>query len=197
MKIILATHNIHKREELIALAGKNLDIEILPDDFPEIPETGNTLDANARMKARFVFDRLHQSALADDTGLEVDALAGAPGVYTARFAGENATYDDNCRKLLSVLKGNSNRRAKFVTVICFIDSGGNEHVFEGEVKGNITEEYRGSSGFGYDPIFEPEEGRGRTFAEMSASEKNSLSHRSRAMAHFLSALPEIAKNGTE
>jgi XTP/dITP diphosphohydrolase len=186
MKIILATHNPHKREELLTLVGDMFDIQILPDDFPEIPETGATLEENASIKARFVFEKLHQSALADDTGLEVAALGGAPGVYTARYAGENATYEDNCRKLLDELTNESDRRAKFSTVICFIDEKGTEHFFRGEVQGTITKDFRGMNGFGYDPVFEPLEGKGKTFAEMSSSEKNSVSHRARAMRQFLS-----------
>src|SRR5947209_2754559 len=132
MLINLATHNPHKREELLALAG-NLEIVLLPEDFPEIPETGKTLDENAAIKAKFVYQRLHQPALADDTGLEVAALGGAPGVYTARYAGENATYEDNCRRLLRELQGKENRTAIFRTVICFIDSLGDEHLLHGQV----------------------------------------------------------------
>jgi XTP/dITP diphosphohydrolase len=185
MKIILATHNPHKREELLALAGNSFEVELLPEDFPDIPETGNILEENARIKARFVHERLHLSALADDTGLEVEALDGAPGVYTARFAGENATYEDNCNKLLSKLQGLTNRNARFTTIICFIDRGDKEHVFTGSIEGRITESKRGSNGFGYDPIFEPIEGTGKTFAEMTSQEKNQLSHRARAMRKFL------------
>jgi XTP/dITP diphosphohydrolase len=188
VKIILATHNPHKREELLALAGNSLDIELLSEDFPEIPETGNTLDENAKIKARFVFEQLHQQALADDTGLGVEALGGAPGVYTARYAGENASYEDNCRKLLRELEGKKNRRATFTTVICFIDINGNEHLFHGFVLGAIAENPRGTNGFGYDPIFEPRESGGKTFAEMTSTEKNRLSHRARAMQKFLSTV---------
>jgi XTP/dITP diphosphohydrolase len=186
MKIILATHNLHKREELLALANNLVEIGLLPDDFPEIPETGNTLEENARIKARFVFDMLHQPTLADDTGLEVVSLGGAPGVYTARYAGENATYEDNCKKLLHELDAKDDRRAYFRTVICFIDSKGGEHLFTGSVEGIITKRFRGINGFGYDSIFEPLEGDGKTFAEMTSKEKNNLSHRARAMSQFLS-----------
>ena len=186
MKIILATHNPHKREELLSLAGDAFEIELLPDDFPEIPETGDTLEENALIKARFVFDKMNLSALADDTGLEVSALGGAPGVYTARYAGENATYEDNCRKLLDELKNENDRRAKFSTVICFTTEKGSEHFFRGEVEGIITKYFRGTNGFGYDPVFEPLEGGGKTFAEMTSEQKNQLSHRARSMRQFLS-----------
>jgi XTP/dITP diphosphohydrolase len=185
MKIILATHNPHKREELLALAGNSFEVELLPEDFPDIPETGNILEENARIKARFVHERLHLSALADDTGLEVEALDGAPGVYTARYAGENASYQDNCDKLLRELQGSTDRNAMFTTIIYYIDSDNKEHVFTGSVEGRITESIRGSNGFGYDPIFEPIEGHGKTFAEMTSQEKNRLSHRARAMQKFL------------
>jgi XTP/dITP diphosphohydrolase len=193
MKIFLATHNPHKQVELLSLAKDHFEIELLPDDFPEIPETGTTLEENARMKARFVFDRLHHSVIADDTGLEVEALGGAPGVYTARYAGENATYEDNCRKLLHDLEGKKNRSAKFITVICYIDKNGQEVIFTGKIDGTITKNYRGSNGFGYDPIFEPSEALGKTFAEMTSQEKNKLSHRGRAMQTFLSFI----ERGTE
>jgi XTP/dITP diphosphohydrolase len=185
MKIILATHNDHKKEELLTLAGSNIDIALLPDNFPEIPETGATLEENARMKARFVFDMLDQPVLADDTGLEVEALGGEPGVYTARYAGEKATYEDNCKKLLRELGAEENRKAAFTTALCFIDSAGVEYIFTGSVNGTITKHARGSNGFGYDPVFEPSEGNGKTFAEMTSEEKNELSHRAKAMRRFL------------
>ena len=191
MSIVLATHNAHKREELRTLTENAVDFLILPEDFPDIPETGLTLFENALIKARAVFDSLHQPALADDTGLNVEALGGAPGVFSARYAGESASYDDNCRKLLHELRDESNRLANFVTVICFVDSNGKEYYFEGIVDGIITAEPRGINGFGYDSIFEPLDGKGKTFAEMSVFEKNSLSHRSRAVRKFVSALPDL------
>ena len=192
MKIILATHNLHKREELLTLVGDAFEIEVLPDDFPEIPETGSTLEENALIKARFVFETLHQPTFADDTGLEVDALDGAPGVYTARYAGENATYKDNCQKLLHALKDKIDRSAKFITVICFIDEKGSEYFYRGEVKGMISEEALGTNGFGYDPVFMPlDDAKMRTFAQMETFEKNTLSHRSRAMQLFLSSFKFI------
>ncbi len=197
MKIILATHNFHKREELLTLVGNTFEIELLPEDFPEIPETGDTLEENALIKARFVFETLHQPTFADDTGLEVTALHGAPGVHTARYGGENATYEDNCRKLINELKNEDDRSAKFCTVICFIDKKGTEHFFRGEIHGNITKEFRGANGFGYDPVFEPLEGGGKTFAEMTSGEKNHLSHRARAMHEFLADAAKALKNGTD
>lgn len=193
MKIILATHNLHKHEELLSIAHGILEVEMLPDDFPEIHETGTTLRENALIKARAVYEQLHQPVLADDTGLEVKALGGAPGVYTARYAGENATYQDNCQKLVAKLRNNSVRNASFITVLCYIDPQGKEHFFEGRVEGFITNEFRGLNGFGYDPVFEPIEGNGKTFAEMSSEEKNELSHRGRAMRKFM----DFAKNGTD
>jgi len=196
-KIILATHNLHKREELLALTGNLFEVELLPDDFPEIPETGITLEENSFIKARFVFERFHKPVFADDTGLEVAALGGAPGVYTARYAGENATYADNCNKLLHELEGKTDRRASFSTVICFINKTGKESFYKGSVEGMITTEFRGTNGFGYDPVFEPIESGGLTFAEMPSEQKNKLSHRARAMGSFLLNWVEILKNGTE
>ncbi len=185
MKIILSTHSLDKCKEFVALAGTSVEVETLPDNFPEIPETGTTLEENARIKAKFVFETLHQPSLADDTGLQVGALGGAPGVRTARYAGEHATHELNCEKLLHDLQGKTDRSATFVTVICFIDKDGEEFFFKGTSKGTITKEYRGTNGFGYDPIFEPSDGGGKTFAEMTSEEKNGLSHRSRAMKALL------------
>jgi XTP/dITP diphosphohydrolase len=189
MRIILATHNKHKVTELSELAKDHMQFEVLPDDFPDIEETGASLQENALLKARFVYNELGIPSLADDTGLEVSALEGAPGVMTARFAGENATYKDNCLKLLKELNGKSDRRAVFKTVLCFIDSEGSEYFFEGVVEGNISNEEQGSGGFGYDPVFIPQEDSlGRTFAEMNSEEKNRISHRGRASRSFLTWL---------
>jgi XTP/dITP diphosphohydrolase len=188
MIIILATHNKHKRDELAKLLGDHVEVQLLPEDFPAIEETGTTLEENARLKAQAVYHHFHKPVLADDTGLEVEALNGAPGVYTARFAGENATYEDNCRKLLHDLEFESNRNAVFKTVLCYLDSAGNEQLFFGAVLGAISQEEKGSNGFGYDPVFIPLEGGGKTFAEMSAEEKNGLSHRARAITLFTSWL---------
>ncbi len=146
----------------------------------EIPETGSTLEENARLKARYVWETYNVDCFADDTGLEVESLDGAPGVFSARYAGPQKNPADNMALLLSELKGKSNRRARFRTVICLIQ-GGREQLFEGIVYGEIIESARGSEGFGYDPIFVPE-GCSKTFAEMTMEEKNTMSHRGRAIA---------------
>jgi XTP/dITP diphosphohydrolase len=192
MTIVLATHNKHKRDELLALLNANSDLQVeiktLDDIEPligEIEETGTTLEENARIKARTVHQLTGLPALADDTGLEVTALNGAPGVYSARYAGVGCTYLDNVNKLLSALGSRNDRDARFRTALCFVDATGREHFFDGTVEGFITREPRGSEGFGYDPVFEPlEDLERRTFAEMPATEKNRISHRGRAMRAF-------------
>ncbi|MFI5201464.1 MAG: RdgB/HAM1 family non-canonical purine NTP pyrophosphatase [Candidatus Kapaibacterium sp.] len=191
MRLVLATHNPHKREELRAiLCGEFSDkIEILTlDDIQppigDIEETGAALEENALLKARTVFEKTGISSVADDTGLEVEALNGAPGVYSARYSGEGATYASNVQKLLRELEGKENRRAKFSTVIAYCDDHNDEHLFRGEVSGTIATEPRGRSGFGYDPIFLPDEGGGKSFAEMTNEEKNAISHRGRALRKF-------------
>lgn len=195
MKIVLATHNKHKVEELTNIADGDIEFIPLPDDFPEIEEDGDTLEDNALLKARFVHLELRMPTLADDTGLEVEALGGAPGVVTARYAGENATYQDNCRKMLREMDGKQNRKAVFRTVLCYLDQNGLQHLFEGKVEGEISTEERGSNGFGYDPVFIPTDGGNTlTFAEMTSDDKNKISHRGRALQAFLSWFIE---NGTE
>ena len=191
MRLVLATHNPHKREELRAILQRELSnrIEILTLDdirppIGDIEETGTTLEENALLKARFVHERTNMPTVADDTGLEVDALGGAPGVYSARYSGEGATYASNVRKLLQEMEGTEDRRAKFSTVIAHIDAKGGEQLFRGEVSGTIAREPRGANGFGYDPVFIPEESGGRTFAEMTDEEKNAISHRGRALRAF-------------
>ena len=182
--LVLATHNPDKQAEMNAvLSDLGLDVIGL-DQYPEIddiPENGTTLLENALIKARAVHLKTGFPALADDTGLEVDALHGAPGVYSARFAGEDATYQDNVKKLLSVMAGVSrqNRTARFRTVVALIDSD-TELWTEGIIEGLITRDQRGSGGFGYDPIFEAAD-TGKTFSEMSAAQKNEISHRARAL----------------
>ena len=182
--LVLATHNPDKQAEMNAvLSDLGLDVIGL-DQYPEIddiPENGTTLLENALIKARAVHLKTGFPALADDTGLEVDALHGAPGVYSARFAGEDATYQDNVKKLLSVMAGISrqNRTARFRTVVALIDSD-TELWTEGIIEGLITREQRGAGGFGYDPIFEAAD-TGKTFSEMSAAQKNEISHRARAL----------------
>jgi XTP/dITP diphosphohydrolase len=182
--LVLATHNPDKQTEMNAvLSDLGLDVIGL-DQYPEIddiPENGTTLLENALIKARAVHLKTGFPALADDTGLEVDALHGAPGVYSARFAGEDATYQDNVKKLLSVMAGISrqNRTARFRTVVALIDSD-TELWTEGIIEGLITRDERGAGGFGYDPIFEAAD-TGKTFSEMSAAQKNEISHRARAL----------------
>lgn len=165
--------------------GGYANIQRLPADFPDIAETGATLEENAKLKAHEIYERFKLPTIADDTGLVVAVLGGAPGVFTARYAGDAASYEDNYRKLLAELKDKPDRSASFITVLCYMDSQGKGHLFRGEVKGTIAPEPRGANGFGYDPVFIPNEGNGRTFAEMSAEEKNSLSHRARAIHEFI------------
>jgi len=182
--LVLATHNPDKQAEMNAVLS-NLGLDVIGlDQYPEIddiPENGTTLLENALIKARAVHLKTGFPALADDTGLEVDALHGAPGVYSARFAGEDATYQDNVKKLLSLMAGVSrqNRTARFRTVVALIDSD-TELWTEGIIEGLITRDQRGAGGFGYDPIFEAAD-TGKTFSEMSAAQKNEISHRARAL----------------
>lgn len=147
-------------------------------DWPDVEETGETLEENALIKARAVVEATGLPSIADDTGLEVEALAGEPGVHTARFAGPDATYDDNVARMLEVMEGVANRAARFRTVVALVFPDGVETLAEGSVEGVITEVRRGSGGFGYDPVFEV---NGRTLAEMTAGEKSELSHRARAI----------------
>ena len=186
--LVFATHNSHKASEINNLLGglyeiRELDAIGITED---IPEEGDTLEANAREKARYVYDRTGLDVFADDTGLEVEALNGQPGVYTARYAGEECDSVKNMKKLLAELDGQSSRKARFRTVICLI-SGGVEHLFEGVVNGTITTSFSGTEGFGYDPIFMPD-GENRTFAEMPLTEKNKISHRGRAVSELVKFL---------
>ena len=183
-KLVLATHNLHKQKEMNSILS-SLDIHIVGlDEFPtvgNIEETGTTLIENAFIKARAVHNITGLASIADDTGLEVDALNGAPGVYSARYAGQNPTYEENCEKLLYSLKNfpDEKRVAKFRTIIAFVD-GETEHYTEGVVKGLIINEYRGEDGFGYDSIFMPDS-LGLTYAQMDTTLKNSISHRFKAL----------------
>lgn len=191
MQIVLATHNRGKMEEMSAILG-HLPVELLTlDVFPEIgdiPETGNTLKENAFIKAETVHRLTGLPALADDTGLEVDALNGAPGIYSARYAGADATFDDNCQKMLKELHDIpiEKRTARFRTVIAFANGGEKEWV-EGVAEGRIIEDKRGIGGFGYDPIFYYPPLR-KTFAELDSVEKNSISHRGKALRNFCGIL---------
>jgi len=187
---VLATANPDKAAEIAEILGDSVDLLPRPGDVPEVDETGETLEENARLKARALVQATGEAAVADDTGLEVDALGGAPGVFSARYAGEDATYLDNVNKLVEALEGALDRRARFRTVAmaCFPD--GTEVVASGTVEGSITLGPRGDAGFGYDPVFAPGEGDGRTFAEMSPPEKHAVSHRGRAFRALAQALAD-------
>ena len=188
-KLVLASRNKHKIEEMQAMLSK-LGIEVLSAlDFPELEEVDEdqpTLEGNALKKARYVHEVTGIPALSDDTGLEVDALNGAPGVYSARYAGEDASYQDNVLKLLKELGETENRTARFRTVVALV-TGKDEFTFEGKVEGEILNEQKGEGGFGYDPVFQPE-GYDLTFAELDAAEKNRISHRGRAIKKFVDFL---------
>jgi len=199
-KVIIATHNKDKHTEIELLLSK-LDLKIINlKSYPEIgdiPETGSTLKENALIKARTVFSLTGIPSIADDTGLEVDALNGAPGVYTARFAGEGCSYRDNINKIIYEMRGihPSNRGAIFRTVVAYKDSS-LELIAEGLVKGYITQEIKGLDGFGYDPVFYVNE-KSKTFAEMRVEEKNIISHRGRAINALKDKLIPILKNNSE
>ncbi len=188
MKIIFATNNPHKLEEVAALLPAGFSLTTLRDCgiTEDIPETAETLEGNALQKARYLYERTSLNCFADDTGLEVEALDGAPGVRSARYATDGHDFEANNRLLMKNLEGVSNRRAQFRTVIALILDG-EEFLFEGVVRGSITTEYRGSEGFGYDPIFVPE-GYDTTFAEMSIDEKGAISHRGRAVRSLIDFL---------
>ena len=180
-KLVFATNNAHKLDEIRAILGDRVEVLSLKDIHCEadIPETADTLEGNAALKAEYIYKNYGLDCFADDTGLEVEVLGGAPGVYSARYAGgEGHDSEANMKKLLVELKGKTNRKAQFRTAICLIEDG-TEHLFEGVVKGEIIEKKRGCSGFGYDPVFVPE-GYTETFAEMGNEEKNKISHRARA-----------------
>jgi XTP/dITP diphosphohydrolase len=176
---VLASANPDKAAEIRAILGPGVELLPRPGTIGDVDETGATLEENARIKARALVEATGRAAIADDTGLEVEALGGAPGVYSARFSGEDATYASNVAKLLKSLEGRTDRAARFRTVALALWPDGREVVAEGSVGGAITTEARGSDGFGYDPVFEPD-GASRTFAEMTTEEKNALSHRGRA-----------------
>jgi XTP/dITP diphosphohydrolase len=184
--IIFATQNAHKINEVQSLLSNSYTI-ISPAQLGfdgEIPENESTLEGNALQKARFIYRMFRLSCFADDTGLEVVALNGAPGVYSARYAGESKNSEDNIVKLLDELSDKNNRDARFRCVIAYISSQGDEHLFEGIINGHILLEKQGDEGFGYDPIFCPE-GFLISFAQMSQIEKNLISHRGKAIAKFI------------
>ena len=194
-ELVLATRNRHKGEELAALLGDmGITIRTL-DEFPDAPdviEDGDTCEANAIKKARAIAEFTGLPAVADDTGLEVDALGGRPGVYAARYAGEDATYEDNCRKLLLELRGvpHERRTARFLTVAAIALPSGGVRVAQGALDGVIAEEARGALGFGYDPVFLIPE-LGKTLAQLSPDQKNAISHRAKAFTQAKDLLREM------
>ena len=191
MRIVFATNNAHKLSEIRQILGNDIEILSLADIgcHEDIPETADTLEGNALQKAQYVYDHYHLSCFADDTGLEVDALGGEPGIYSARYAGDGHDSEANMQKLLQKLGENNNRKARFRTVIALIEKGEDDKVtepaektsfFEGIVEGQIIREKRGQEGFGYDPIFQPD-GYDETFAQLGLEIKNRISHRARAV----------------
>ena len=180
MKLVFATNNRHKLEEVRAILGNKIEVLSLNDIdcHDDIPETADTLEGNALIKARYIHEKFGVDCFADDTGLEVEALNGEPGVYSARYAGEDCNPEANMYKLLQNLTGENNRNAQFRTVIALIING-EEKLFNGIVKGTISRVKMGNAGFGYDPIFIPE-GFSESFAQMTSEMKNSISHRYRA-----------------
>lgn len=193
MQIVFATNNTHKLDELRAILGSGFEVLGLADIGcrEDIPETAGTLEGNAVIKARYVKEHYGYDCFADDTGLEVTALGGAPGVYSARYAGPGHDSVANMKLLLKNMEGKADRSARFRTVIALVE-GDNLVTMDGIVEGRITEAPRGEAGFGYDPVFEPED-TGLTFAEMDAAAKNSLSHRGRATAKLLAHLKKSTK----
>lgn len=192
-ELVFATNNAHKLSEIRAIFGDTLHILSLADIncHDDIPETADTLEGNALIKARWVKERYGYDCFADDTGLEVEALDGAPGVHTARYAyPDRHDPEANTQKLLASLKNATNRKAQFRTAIALILNG-EEHVFEGVVRGEIATKKRGTEGFGYDPVFIPEN-TGRTFAELGTDVKNQISHRARAVAKLVEYLSKQA-----
>ena len=191
---MLASANPDKVAEIAAILGDGVDLRPRPPELPDVVEDADTLEGNARLKAVAVCQAAGEGAVADDTGLEVDALGGAPGVYTARFAGEHATYADNVAKMLADLDGvpEGERGARFRTVALVRFPDGSEVVAEGVVDGTISTAARGDRGFGYDPVFVPTDGDGRTFAEMGADEKHAVSHRGRA---FRALAEQLSRSG--
>ena len=186
--LVFATNNAHKAREIGQILGPGFEVKTLKDIgcHEDIPETADTLEGNARLKARFVKEKFGFDCFSEDTGLEAAALAGAPGVHTARYAGGQRDPDDNMALLLQNLAGQADRRARFRTVICLIFNG-EEHLFEGICPGQIAPEKRGTAGFGYDPVFVPD-GFGTTFAEMGDAVKNQISHRAKATQKLLDFL---------
>ena len=188
MELVFATHNRHKLQEAVAIAGASFVVKGLDElgCFEEIPETAESLMGNALQKAEYIHKKYNVNCFSDDTGLEIEALGGRPGVYSARYAGENCSFQDNVRKVMSELQGIENRNACFKTVVALILDN-QTYYFEGRVDGEIITEERGVAGFGYDPIFRPL-GFNQTFAEMGEADKNAISHRGRAMQKLMDFL---------
>ena len=188
MKLVFATNNFNKLSEIRALVPSGIEILSLKDINcnEELPETNPTLQENALQKAKYVFENYGFNCFADDTGLEIDALGGEPGVYSARYAGEDCNSEDNIKKVLDKLEGKEERSAKFRTVIALIIDG-EETFFEGECKGNMTQRKSGVEGFGYDPIFIPK-GFELTFAAMNKNEKGKISHRGKSVKKLVDFL---------
>ncbi|MEQ8472796.1 MAG: non-canonical purine NTP diphosphatase [Marinoscillum sp.] len=189
MKLYFATHNENKLREISKLLPTGLELLGLNDLnlHEDIPETADTIAGNSLMKTQYVYQKHHVACFGDDTGLEVKALNGEPGVYSARYAGEQKNSNDNMDLLLSKLSGIENRSARFVTIITYITEEGKTHQFIGKAEGKITTSRSGQEGFGYDPIFQPD-GFDVTFAEMSAEEKNKISHRAKAFQQLIEFL---------
>ena len=189
-QIVFATNNKNKLRELREIMDGVYEVLSLDDIgcHEEIVEDAETIEGNAKIKADFVTNKYHVDCFADDTGLEVEALNGAPGVYSARYAGEHCSYQDNVNKMLNAMKGLTNRKAAFRTCIA-LNLDGKSYCFEGRCDGRITEEQHGTDGFGYDPIFLPD-GFDQTFAEMSHEAKNAISHRGRATQKLIAFLKQ-------
>lgn len=187
MELLVATHNIHKKEEIQQILGNEYLVTSLTDYniHDEIVEDGKTFNENAAIKAKFCFKQTGKPSVGDDSGLVIEALDGRPGIFSARYAGDH-DFKKNIAKVLEELKDEPNRKAYFITVLCFADEDG-EHFFEGRVYGNITDKVFGEDGFGYDPVFTPED-HNQTFAEMPAEEKNMISHRKLALDKFIQFL---------
>ncbi|WP_298553218.1 non-canonical purine NTP diphosphatase [uncultured Parabacteroides sp.] len=192
-KLVFATNNLHKLQEITKIAGKDFEIVSLSDIncHDDIPETADTLEGNALQKAHYIKEQYGYDCFADDTGLEVEALDNAPGVYSARYAGSGHDAEANMNKLLSEMQGKKNRKARFRTVIALILDE-KEYLFDGIIKGDIIEEKKGSAGFGYDPIFMPE-GYTQTFAELGDEIKNNISHRALAVNKLVSFLSNLSE----
>lgn len=192
-KLIFATNNQHKLEEVSHLIKDNYKIQSLKDIncFEEIPETSDTIKGNASQKSHYIYDKFGIDCFADDTGLEIEALDGRPGVYSARYAGEEHNFEKNMNKVLAEMNGITNRKARFKTVISLILNG-EEKNFEGIINGVILTEKRGQEGFGYDPVFQPD-GFDKSFAEMDLEEKNKISHRAIAVRNLVNYLNKLSE----